>query len=56
MRGQPGPLRPLPTRGKRLWSPLRPPAGAARPPERLEPVAATGLEEQGPYRSQCQGL
>lgn len=42
MRGQPGPLRPLPTRGKRLWSPLRPPAGAARPPERPEPVQPQG--------------
>lgn len=42
MRGQPGPLRPLRTRGKRLWSPLRPPAGAARPPERPEPVQPQG--------------
>lgn len=32
------PLDLVPVRGKRHWSPLRPPAGAARPPERLEPV------------------
>lgn len=56
MRGQPGPLRPLRTRGKRRWSPLRPPAGAARRPERPGAGAATGLDEQGPYRSQRQGL
>lgn len=42
MRGQPGPLCPLRTRGKRRWSPLRPPAGAARSPERLEPVEPQG--------------
>lgn len=33
-----GPLGLVRVRGKRHWSPLRPPAGAARPPERLEPV------------------
>lgn len=31
------------------------PAGAARPPERPEPVRLL-RDARGPYRSQCQGL
>lgn len=34
-----------------------PPARGSRPPSRAPGAgAATGLDEQSPYRSQCQGL